>query len=105
MDDEPHRRAIALEEVRAKPGGSRRSGGGTACAMFGCSGSVARGEADEGSDLDLRVEAEPWVVGMFALSAFAGEVEDLFGVETQVVTLAGLKARIRPKVVAEAVPL
>jgi len=104
VDYEPHRRAVALEEVQAQAGRIEAIGRRHGVRNVRVFGSVARGGADEASDLDLLVEAEPWV-GMFALSAFVGDVEDLLGVETHAVTLAWLKARIRPRVVAEAVPL
>lgn len=43
--------------------------------------------------------------GLLALSAFAADVEDTLHVLTQVVTLAGIKPRIRARIVAEAVPV
>lgn len=67
-------------------------------------GSVARGDADDDSDLDLLVDVAPGR-GLFALGAFAFEVQDLLGVFTQVVTVAGLKSRMRDRVLAEAVRL
>lgn len=65
-------------------------------------GSVARGTADEFSDLDLLVDAAS-DVGLIGLSAFAAEVEDLLGAPTQVATVGGLKQRIRTRVLREAV--
>lgn len=67
-------------------------------------GSVARGEADGSSDLDLLVDVAPGY-GLLALSAFATEVEETLDVLTQVVTVNGLKPRIRARVGAEAVPI
>jgi predicted nucleotidyltransferase len=67
-------------------------------------GSVARGESDENSDLDLLVDVLPGR-GLFAVSAFAGEVEEWLRVATQVATVNGLKRRIRERVIAEAVPI
>lgn len=67
-------------------------------------GSVARGDADDDSDLDLLVDLEPGR-GLFALGAFAYAVQDLLGVFTQVVTEAGLKKRLRERVLAEATPM
>lgn len=67
-------------------------------------GSVARGEAGQASDLDLLVDVEPGV-HLIDLAEFALDVEALLGVHTQVVTIAGLKPRIRQRVLAEAVPL
>ncbi len=67
-------------------------------------GSVGRGEARDDSDLDLLVDVAPGR-GLFALGSFAFAVQDVLGVFTQVVTVAGLKARIRDQVVAEALPI
>lgn len=67
-------------------------------------GSVARGEATPASDLDLLVDVEPGH-GLLSLSAFAGEVEDLLHVSTQVATVNGLRPRVKRQVLAEAVPL
>jgi uncharacterized protein len=67
-------------------------------------GSVARGEADDDSDLDLLVDPGPHC-SLWDLSAFALDVKDLINVFTQVATPNGLKARIRDHVLAEAVPV
>ncbi len=67
-------------------------------------GSVARGESDQNSDLDLLVDVLPGR-GLLAVSAFAGEVEERLQVPTQVATVSGLKPRIRQRVIAEAVPI
>jgi predicted nucleotidyltransferase len=65
-------------------------------------GSVARGDAGTGSDLDLPIDVDPGH-GYFDMAGFALEVEDLLGVFTQVSTVGGLKVRIRDRVLAEAV--
>lgn len=65
-------------------------------------GSVARGEATAMSDLDLIVEVQPGV-GLLTLSAFALDVETLFGTPTQVVTPDGLRSHMRQEVLREAV--
>jgi uncharacterized protein len=65
-------------------------------------GSVARGEADDDSDLDLLIDVAPGH-GYFDMAGFALEVGDLLGVLTQVATENGLKARIRDRIIAEAV--
>ncbi|WP_199034540.1 nucleotidyltransferase family protein [Glycomyces salinus] len=64
-------------------------------------GSVARGEADSESDLDLLVDVGPGR-GYFDLAGFALEVEELLGVFTEVSTVEGIQARIRDRVLAEA---
>ncbi len=77
-------------------------------ARFGVSslalfGSVARDEAQPASDVDLLVDfTEP--VGLFHLSRLQHYLEELLGVErVDLVTPAGLKPRLRDRVLAEAV--
>ncbi|MDI9616881.1 MAG: nucleotidyltransferase family protein [Methanothrix sp.] len=67
-------------------------------------GSVARGEADEKSDVDLLVEMEAGR-SLFDLGGLQYELEQLLGCPVDVVTERGLKARIRERVLQEAVPL
>lgn len=102
--DEEHapRRRVTVEELRA-----RREEIVTIGERYGVSnirvfGSVARGEADERSDLDLLIDVVPGR-GLLAMAGFALEVEELLGVFTQVVTEQGIKKRIRGRVLAEAV--
>lgn len=67
-------------------------------------GSVARGEADEKSDIDLLVEFEPGR----SLLDHAGlwlELQELLGCKVDVVSDRGIKPRIRERVLREAVPL
>jgi hypothetical protein len=65
-------------------------------------GSVARGDADAASDLDLLIDVDAGH-GYFDMAGFALAVEDLLGVFTQVATVAGLKVRIRDRILTEAV--
>ena len=67
-------------------------------------GSVARGEAVETSDVDLLVAPGPDTT-LFDLSGFALDVEEIIGRHVDVATPRGLKARIRDRVLAEAVAL
>ena len=79
------------------------------CAKYGARnvrvfGSVARREADEQSDIDLIVDFEPGR----SLLDHAGlwlELQDLLGVNVDVVSSRGIKPRIRERVLQEAVPL
>lgn len=66
--------------------------------------SVARGEADAASDIDFLVDFEPGR-SLLDLAALLVDLEDLLGRPVDVVTEPGLKARIRQRVVAEAVPV
>ena len=60
-------------------------------------GSVARGEADAASDLDLLVEMEPGR-SLLDLGGFLMELQDLLGCRVDVVTEKGLRKRIRDRV-------
>jgi predicted nucleotidyltransferase len=67
-------------------------------------GSVARGETDEASDIDFLVELQP-DRSLFDLGGLVAELTDLLGRPVDVVTVRGLKDRIRERVLAEAVPV
>jgi len=67
-------------------------------------GSIARGEADEKSDLDILIEVKRG----FTLMKHAGlmlELEELLGCKVDVVVDRSLKPRIKDRVLAEAKPL
>ena len=67
-------------------------------------GSLARGEADAASDVDLLVELEPGR-SLLDLGGMQFELEALLGRHVDVVTERGLRPRIRERVLREAVPL
>jgi len=67
-------------------------------------GSVARGEADEQSDVDLLVDLEPGR-SLLDLGGLLMDLRELLRRNVDVVTERGLKARIRSRVLQEAVPL
>jgi len=67
-------------------------------------GSVARGEANEQSDVDVLVELEP-VRSLLDLGGLLMDLENLLRRKVDVVTVRGLKKRIRERVLKEAVPL
>ncbi len=67
-------------------------------------GSVARGEADDASDLDVLVDLEPGR-SLFDLGGLLMELQELLGLQVDVVTEQGLRPRIRERVLREAVPL
>ena len=67
-------------------------------------GSVARGEADEQSDLDVLVDLETGR-SLFDLGGLLVDLEELLGCPVDVVTEQGLRDRIRHRVLQEAVPL
>ena len=67
-------------------------------------GSIARGEDDERSDIDLLVEFE---LGRSLLdhASLWLELQELLGCKVDVVSEGGIKPRIRDRVLREAVPL
>ncbi|AHI01319.1 nucleotidyltransferase family protein [Kutzneria viridogrisea] len=101
--DAPHRR-VTLEEVRAHREEILRIAERNKVSNVRVFGSVARGEADEDSDLDLLVDPGPHC-SLFDLTGFALDVEGLLNVFTQVATPNGLKARIRDRVLSQAIAL
>ena len=99
----PHRR-VTVADLRLRREEIRRIGAAHGIDNIRVFGSVARGEADENSDLDLLVDVSSGR-GFFDMAGFALGVEDLMRVFTQVATENGLKPRIRERVLAEAIPL
>ncbi|WP_292522230.1 nucleotidyltransferase family protein [Methanoculleus sp.] len=67
-------------------------------------GSVARNEAREDSDIDLLVDLEPGR-SLLDLGGLAMDLSHLLGRPVDVVTEAGLRERIRSRVLREARPL
>ena len=67
-------------------------------------GSVVRGEADEVSDVDFLVDMEPGR-SLLDLGGLQADLQELLGCQVDVVTERGLKARIRARVLHEAVPV
>jgi len=67
-------------------------------------GSVARGEADEDSDIDFLVEMEPGR-SLLDMGGLLMDLEVLLQRRVDVVTERSLKKRIRSRVLHETVPL
>jgi predicted nucleotidyltransferase len=67
-------------------------------------GSVARGEADDQSDVDFLVSMEPGR-SLFDMGGLLMDLESLLGRSVDVVTEKGLRDRIRERVLREAVRL
>ena len=93
-----------IEEIRA-----RRREILTIAAQHGASnvrvfGSVARGEADERSDVDFLVELERGR-SLLDLGGLLMDLQTLLGRPVDVVTERGLRERIRQRVLGEAIPV
>lgn len=67
-------------------------------------GSVARGEADEKSDIDLLVDMEKGR-SLLDLIGLLMDLETLLGCKVDVVTVKGLRERIRERILKEAIVL
>ncbi len=67
-------------------------------------GSVARGEADDSSDIDLLVDMDP-DRSLLDVTAFLADVRDLLGRRVDVVSEKGLYWLIRRRILKEAKPL
>lgn len=67
-------------------------------------GSVARGEADERSDVDFLVDMRSGR-SLLDLGGLLEDLRELLSHPVDVVTERGLKSRIRDRVLREAVPL
>ena len=67
-------------------------------------GSVARGEADSESDLDLLVDMEPGQ-SLLDLGGLLMDLRELLGCKVDVVMVKGLQKRIRDRVLRDAVSL
>nr|WP_155463015.1 nucleotidyltransferase family protein [Duganella radicis] len=67
-------------------------------------GSTARGEDEEGSDLDLLVEPTPETT-LFDIGAIRHELLELLGVPVDVLTTNAVPEEFRSQVAVEAVPV
>ena len=68
-------------------------------------GSVARGQADSNSDLDLIVDYDLDKISPWFPVRLIRDLENLLGTKVDVVTAAGLKARIYDEVLQESLSI
>lgn len=68
-------------------------------------GSVAKGQADQDSDLDLLVDYDLDKISPWFPVRLIRDLENLLNIKVDVVTTAGLKARIRNEVLQESLTL
>ena len=67
-------------------------------------GSIARGDADAGSDVDVLVEFDPKAhIGLFEFSRFRNELSQLFGCEVDIVTPDALHKSMKGEILKEAI--
>lgn len=67
-------------------------------------GSVAKGTADQNSDIDFLIEMERGRT-LLDLGGLLMDLQNLLGCKVDVVTERGLRQRIRSRVLKEAVPI
>ncbi len=91
-------------KVRRKRAAIKRTLASHDVGLIGVFGSVARGEENPNSDLDLLVEL-PDTMGLFALGRVTNELEALLGVRVELVPASDLKPGVRPRVLADLVRL
>lgn len=103
-EEDAPRRHVTVEELRVHRDEIALIGRRYGVSNIRVFGSVARGEADEHSDLDLLIDVAPGH-GYFDMTGFALDVEQLMGVFTQVATPNRLKKRMQARILAEAVTL
>ena len=96
---------MTIEELRATGGSSvlrlAAEHGAYNVRVFG---SVARGDSDSESDVDFLVDLEPGR-SLSDLGGLLMDLQEALGIEVDVVTERGLRARVRDRILAEAVPL
>jgi uncharacterized protein len=68
-------------------------------------GSIARGQADRNSDLDLLVDYDIDKISPWFPVRLIRDLENLLGIKVDVVTAEGLKDRIRNEVLQESLNL
>lgn len=98
------KRRVTLEELRVHRSTIlelARARGARNVAVFG---SVARGDADERSDVDFLVDMDE-NRSLFDLGGLLIDLQEFLACEVDVVTRNGLRERIRDRVLAEARPL
>lgn len=95
---------LTLEAVRSKRGRLLDLAAWHGARNVRVFGSVARGEADAASDLDLLVDLEPGR-SLIDLGALLADLECELGVRVDVITEAGLRPALRARALRDAVPL
>lgn len=95
------RPAEALRAHRDEVVAFARRHGASSVLVFG---SVARGEDDSESDIDLLMDIPP-SYGLFAMARLQRELAEILGVAVDLGSIDDLRPRLRERVLAEARPL
>jgi predicted nucleotidyltransferase len=95
---------MSIEELRSRRAEIQRLATLHGASNIRIFGSVARGEADEQSDIDFLVEMGSGR-SLLDVGGLLEDLRELLSAPIDVVTERGLKARIRDRVLREAVPL
>jgi predicted nucleotidyltransferase len=104
LADPPHPRGILVRDLRRRRRAILRIATKHGAHSVRVFGSVARGESEPDSDIDLLVQMKPGS-SLFDQAAMLVELRDLLGRDVDVVTEVALRDRIRARVLREAVPL
>jgi hypothetical protein len=93
-------RNTVIDTLKAREGELRQFGV-RHIALFG---SLARGEANAASDIDILVDLQPGApIGVFEYVGLVQFIEDLFPIKVDVANRSRLKAHVRPNAEREAV--
>jgi len=93
-----------LEELKKKRDAILEIAGRHGAGNLRIFGSIARGEAGDGSDVDFLIEMEEGR-SLLDLAGFWQDLEELLGCDVDVVTEGGLSPYLRDIIVTEAIPL
>jgi uncharacterized protein len=104
LADAPHPRGILFRDLRRRRRAILRIATQHGARSVRVFGSVARGESDPDSDIDLLVQMKPGS-SLFDQAAMLVELRDLLGHDVDVVTEEALRDRMRARVLREAISL
>jgi uncharacterized protein len=104
MSEVTKKRPPTLEELRARRDEILEFAARHGASNVRVFGSVARGEADEQSDVDFLVDMEDGR-SLFDMGALLMDLQDALGRQVMVTTVDGLRPRIREGALKDAVPL
>lgn len=93
-----------LSDLRRRRGEIREVARARGASRVRVLGSVARGDATDASDVDFLVDLERGR-GLFDLGGLLMDLRDLLGCDVDVITEAGLRARVAERALADAIEL